>query len=184
VFAYTPGDQFVHYVGYMSVNGLQHFVYTNAHERGHQAIFMGDDQLADKQYAIYNFYNPSGADPLSLDGDHVSDVWEFNHHMSVNTLDTTNSYGYQPTDKADDELLADVQALYDVLSSISQWDKDWADGGVNYGARGSDDPIPPDFFLKFQPIAVDPSTGTYTYGIPYHVRGLSDLPYNTLVSLP
>lgn len=161
----TPPN-YVRYVGYLDLAGIDHYIYTCAHETGHQVIFLGG--------GIYNFNaDPAHTSPISADGDNVSDAWEPNHHLNPNSSDTANAYGIQGNgDQGDTEVLADVQALPVLFQQISAWKQDWADDGLQWGPNAYTTGNPPGFYFTFHALV---SGTTVVAGNTYSIRSLNDL---------
>jgi hypothetical protein len=180
----TTTPQRCKFAGYLTVpNGILQYVHTNAHERGHRTAFQTN--------ATTPPYNPiriGYADSSDADGDHVVDSWEIGHKLDPSSPDTTGAYGVQANgDKGDDELLADILALPVLINLIDDWKQDWANGGMQYGALGTQLPIPIVYSLPFTPATSSNGHSTPT-GPTVGVRSIADInalsPQPVLTSLP
>ncbi len=183
VFDINPNfPRYVRYIGFLNFpNGIMQFIHETAHERGHQYLW----QLGTEGPIYTDVVSPTNIGSTnpnsSEDGDIVVDNWEAAHHLNAGASDTTSAYansGANDAGDGDGELLADIQALAVVFNQFSDWQQDWADGGVQKGAQPFLVPDPstgiaPGFSLLFTP----------TSGPSYYVKNLSDLPAGTITSL-
>ncbi len=176
VFDINPvAPNYVRYVGYLDIEGVYGYIYSCAHETGHQILLL--------QGGVYNFgADPVHTAPISADGDNVSDAWEPNHHLNPYSSDTANAYGVQSNgDKGDNEVLADVQALPVIFQQANAWKQDWADGGVQWGANTYSTGSPSGFYWVFHALVNGTSVVS---GNSYSIRSLSELQqqYPTLLT--
>lgn len=156
----------VRQVGTLRIKGIHRYIWIAAHEWGHQKIF--------QKGGIYTTAVEDAADhhtwpTTSPDNDHVLDDWENTHHLRSDTSDTTHAYGGQEfePEPSDDEVLADIQALPELLKNKDLWMLDWADFGVQYGGGSKlywvAKPIatPAVFYWRFTPkVAGNPAGGS------------------------
>ena len=174
--------EFVQPLGTLSVTGIHSYIFTCAHELGHQALSQQVD--AGGNPVVYN-WSPKDAFgnytlPLTTDGD-VVDAWEQTHHLD-DFKEQTTLYTYSNTnDHADDEVIADIQGLGVLFAKLPEWSEDWADAGIQHG-RPYFNPHPTGtqegFYLIFTPADTTQSA--------FHVHTLDDLtthyPSKTILS--
>ncbi|MDQ2730903.1 MAG: hypothetical protein M3Y56_04525 [Armatimonadota bacterium] len=171
----VPGAPYVQEAGQLDCPGIFNYIWTCAHEQGHQNVgFAGTINT-----------KPYNADP---DGDHIDDNFEAAHHLNPNDIDTTHAYDYNNNgtrnteEPGDPEYLADVQTLSILLGSRSLWQQDWADTGVQRSL------LPPSIFFSVpdQNRKLDFSFTFHRYvynefgtpendGSSYQVKSLDDL---------
>lgn len=174
----TKKSTYVRLAGYLTVPGVLDYVFTCAHEKGHQT--------ADKDGTIV-------LPAQSSDLDNIVDDWEDHHHMNSSSPDTSaikqgsaGAYGMinnngqiQGGDIPDEEIVADTSGdVSEVFANLANYSQDWADGGVQHGKPYylQPDPVtkaaPNGFYLWFTPAVGGDSS---KLGSPYHVKSLDDI---------
>lgn len=166
---------FLRYLGHLEVKGIHSFTSVCAHEQGHATAW------------LTNVDNPKDDDPstgTSFDGDRIADIWESYHHMNHHDSYTAKyAYGFTDSegnlpggDTPDNETVADIPALNELLNHKDLWQQDWADGGIQKGMLYFN---PSNFFWKFypsEPSSVSFPTDAAGNPLPYYkVSTVNDL---------
>ena len=185
--------------GYLSLRpGILSYLYIAAHERGHQFAF-NSPTMTDKdangvvQSTNYQVDNVGGVNYTEYDN--LDKTWKLKHHMSNTTSDTTalssamdglgDNGAYYPsgysksdpaTDKPDNEVVADIQALapmFDVGNTL--WNQDWSDNGIQFYTSE----VVPLSFLHPHPDPSGAPTLFYQFtpanGLPVSVFSIDDI---------
>jgi len=170
----------IRYIGTLYLSSMLGYIMTVRHEQGHVDTYMTPDgstmpdgSSAGNIYTVDNRpYNSSTNPNTSQDGDNISDGWEASHHMDPTSDDTTlGAAGYRSASSQvgdgnvpDNQILADIPALGAVLSNMTKWGQDWADGGLQY-STGTGTP----YFIS------DPYPATSATASPSHLPVYPDL---------
>lgn len=199
------GTNLVRYIGKLYLGGLAWYTYVAAHEQGHVISYVTPDGTgAGNIIAPRNGkYNPPLIVNTSDDEDDVSDWWENTHHLNPYRPDTTHglaNYGSAgDSNVEDDQILADIPALGQVLgfAGANAWNKDWADGGLNFGAPyfvkdlypAAPGEVPRTgqplvFYMKFIPAVAGTGATPFQPNQTYEIRNEQDLraQYPTLLT--
>lgn len=131
VFVLNSGDTYLHYAGFVDLNGILTYVSMVAHEQGHVDTFTTVATVTNPTTSqqegpatIYTQNTSVSGDPYapaSNDGDQIWDGWEATHHMNPQSQDTTGAYTAQQMangDIADNEVLADIPGLGKTLRNL------------------------------------------------------------------
>ena len=172
------------WIGYITTPpGIIKFVHVAAHERGHQIIFQQGNAVGDGP-----IYSSQIGD--SSDGDRVVDDWEDDHDLDRYSKDTTGAYDYNPNgtmntaEPGDTEFLADIQELPVLFNQLSDWQEDWADGGIQKGnlltnpafiSSGLGQSNHLTLRLLYTPVSVNTLTHTWTTGNTLWITNLADI---------
>ena len=190
VYALKPGDNKISWAGDIQLSGVWLYIMVCAHEKEHQ------NACSDGTYAV-DATSPSKPLMLTSDGDRLDNTWEDNHYFDSTLPNTTGAPAYgNETDAPDDEAIADIVGLGNLLNAMDDWKQDWAGvqsggnyaGGVQFGTShlavkpGASQPTP---YFTFTPVTKN-KDNSFSQGTPIKIWSKSDLTTavpNLMVSL-